>query len=147
MANILHYIIILDCSKSMKANKDNYIADFNKKIDELKLSTDTVYVTVLHFNDFFDFKYQKTPIKDILELKDDAYVLDGMTAYNDAIYKAIDYINKNVVDSASTSYYTYIISDKVENKSTEKSASDITTLISDKEATLKWTFAYTEVTR
>lgn len=148
MADILHQVIILDQSKSMREQKALSIENYNKKISDLKLlSGIEVYITVLVFHEFFTFLYQKSPLKDIVELKDADYTPDGMTMYNDAIYKAIDYIDKSVIDTTNTSYSMYIISDKLENKSQDKTSADITTLITDKESTGKWQFEYTEAVK
>jgi hypothetical protein len=111
----LHFIIALDASKSMVKIKELVISEYNKAI--LALDIDTI-VSIIRFRDTYEILYFGVNVRDIPELTDRDYILDGCTRYSDSIDKIITEITTKTHDNA---YKMLIISDQEENCSTSKS--------------------------
>jgi uncharacterized protein YegL len=134
---------ILDCSGSMDHTKEETISSFNGYVKSLATDTKADYrFTLTIFNSTIGISRVTTGCElcSVPELDALTYRPNGWTPLYDAIGITVDDVE--VEARKHDKVLTVIMTDGLENKSTLYDKHRIETLIKDKEATGKWSFAF-----
>ena len=142
--NKVYVAVILDCSGSMGAMRQEALDAYNDLIVQIKKEAHTVPtdVSFITFNTVphkpkvwceAANKLQKLTLED--------YTPEGLTALFDTVAKTVNELDKQV-DANGASFLVNIISDGYENNSKEHTAEAIAALINSKQKTGRWTFTY-----
>ena len=136
-------VFILDRSGSMAGLEADTIGGFNAMIEkEKKLGIDVRVTTVL-FNDKIDRLYEHRAIQSVRPLTERTYETGGTTALLDAVGDTILRMEQDgAADRQGTKVIVVIITDGMENASTEFTKAKIKELISDKQEKAGWDFIY-----
>ena len=122
----VHIICILDRSGSMGSLAQDVIGGFNQFLKEQKALPGKAFLTLVLFDSDYTVLYERTPLKNVKPLDDTTYRVQGMTALNDAIGRALNSHN----DEHGV---VYINTDGGENSSTEYKTEDAKRLIEEKQ--------------
>lgn len=139
----IELVMILDKSGSMHGLEADTIGGFNAMIEkEKKLGIDVRVTTVL-FNDKMDRLYEHREIRSVRPLTERTYETGGTTALLDAVGDTILHMEQSgAADRQGTKVIVVIITDGMENASTEFSKAKVKELISDKQEKAGWDFIY-----
>ena len=139
----IELVMILDRSGSMHGLEADTIGGFNAMIEkEKKLGIDVRVTTVL-FNDKIDRLYEHRAIQSVRPLTERTYETGGTTALLDAVGDTILRMEQSgAADRQGTKVIVVIITDGMENASTEFTKAKLKELISDKQEKAGWDFIY-----
>ena len=139
----IELVMILDKSGSMHGLEADTIGGFNAMIEkEKKLGIDVRVTTVL-FNDKMDRLYEHREIRSGRPLTERTYETGGTTALLDAVGDTILHMEQSgAADRQGTKVIVVIITDGMENASTEFTKAKVKELISDKQEKAGWDFIY-----
>ena len=139
----IELVMILDKSGSMHGLEADTIGGFNAMIEkEKKLGIDVRVTTVL-FNDRMDRLYEHREIRSVRPLTERTYETGGTTALLDAVGDTILHMEQSgAADRQGTKVIVVIITDGMENASTEFTKAKVKELISDKQEKAGWDFIY-----
>lgn len=139
----IELVMILDKSGSMHGLEADTIGGFNAMIEkEKKLGIDVRVTTVL-FNDKIDRLYEHREIQSVRPLTERTYETGGTTALLDAVGDTILHMEQSgAADRQGTKVIVVIITDGMENASTEFTKAKVKELISDKQEKAGWDFIY-----
>ena len=139
----IELVMILDKSGSMHGLEADTIGGFNAMIEkEKKLGIDVRVTTVL-FNDKMDRLYEHREIRSVRPLTERTYKTGGTTALLDAVGDTILHMEQSgAADRQGTKVIVVIITDGMENASTEFTKAKVKELISDKQEKAGWDFIY-----
>ena len=139
----IELVMILDKSGSMHGLEADTIGGFNAMIEkEKKLGIDVRVTTVL-FNDKMDRLYEHREIRSVRPLTERTYETGGTTALLDAVGDTILHMERSgAADRQGTKVIFVIITDGMENASTEFTKAKVKELISDKQEKAGWDFIY-----
>ena len=139
----IELVMILDKSGSMHGLEADTIGGFNAMIEkEKKLGIDVRVTTVL-FNDKIDRLYEHREIRNVRPLTERTYETGGTTALLDAVGDTILHMEQSgAADRQGTKVIVVIITDGMENASTEFTKAKVKELISDKQEKAGWDFIY-----
>ena len=139
----IELVMILDKSGSMHGLEADTIGGFNAMIEkEKKLGIDVRVTTVL-FNDRIDRLYEHREIRSVRPLTERTYETGGTTALLDAVGDTILHMEQSgAADRQGTKVIVVIITDGMENASTEFTKAKVKELISDKQEKAGWDFIY-----
>ncbi len=139
----IELVMILDRSGSMHGLEADTIGGFNAMIEkEKKLGIDVRVTTVL-FNDKIDRLYEHRAIQSVRPLTERTYETGGTTALLDAVGETILHMEQSgAADRQGTKVIVVIITDGMENASTEFTKTKVKELISDKQEKAGWDFIY-----
>lgn len=139
----IELVMILDRSGSMHGLEADTIGGFNAMIEkEKKLGIDVRVTTVL-FNDKIDRLYEHRAIQSVRPLTERTYETGGTTALLDAVGDTILRMEQSgAADRQGTKVIVVIITDGMENASTEFTKAKVKELISDKQEKAGWDFIY-----
>ena len=139
----IELVMILDKSGSMHGLEADTIGGFNAMIEkEKKLGIDVRVTTVL-FNDKMDRLYEHREIRSVRPLTERTYETGGTTALLDAVGDTILRMEQSgAADRQGTKVIVVIITDGMENASTEFTKAKVKELISDKQEKAGWDFIY-----
>ena len=139
----IELVMILDKSGSMHGLEADTIGGFNAMIEkEKKLGIDVRVTTVL-FNDRIDRLYEHREIRNVRPLTERTYETGGTTALLDAVGDTILHMEQSgAADRQGTKVIVVIITDGMENASTEFTKAKVKELISDKQEKAGWDFIY-----
>ena len=139
----IELVMILDKSGSMHGLEADTIGGLNAMIEkEKKLGIDVRVTTVL-FNDKMDRLYEHREIRSVRPLTERTYETGGTTALLDAVGDTILHMEQSgAADRQGTKVIVVIITDGMENASTEFTKAKVKELISDKQEKAGWDFIY-----
>ena len=139
----IELVMILDKSGSMHGLEADTIGGFNAMIEkEKKLGIDVRVTTVL-FNDKMDRLYEHRAIQSVRPLTERTYETGGTTALLDAVGDTILRMEQSgAADRQGTKVIVVIITDGMENASTEFTKAKVKELISDRQEKAGWDFIY-----
>ena len=144
MKNVIHYVLILDKSGSMRDIKSLAISSFNEQIDRIRkikaANPDVeVRITLTTFNDEIRQNAFCQDIDHLKKLSAVTYQPDSMTALYDAV--GITYRKMSDVVLAHEKVVFAVFTDGLENASKEFTAEDVSRIIeeSDKKG---WDFSF-----
>ena len=137
----IELVMILDKSGSMHGLEADTIGGFNAMIEkEKKLGIDVRVTTVL-FNDRIDRLYEHREIRSVRPLTERTYETGGTTALLDAVGDTILHMEQSgAADRQGTKVIVVIITDGMENASTEFTKAKVMALLSAPQATAGWDF-------
>ena len=136
-------VMVLDKSGSMAGLESDTIGGFNAMIEKEKKLDAKVNVTTVLFSDVLDTIYDREDIRRIKPLTDKEYEVGGTTALLDAVGDTILHMEQSgAADRQGTKVIVVIITDGMENASTEFTKAKVKELISDKQEKAGWDFIY-----
>ena len=127
----------------MSGLESDTIGGFNAMIEKQKALAVPVRVTTVLFNDTRDVLYERKDIHFVKPLTAKEYEVGGTTALLDAVGNTILRVEREpAVTREGTKVIFVIITDGMENASTEFSKAKIKEMISDKQEMEGWDFIY-----
>lgn len=139
----IELVLILDKSGSMSGLESDTIGGFNAMIEKQKALAVPVRVTTVLFNDEVDMLYERKDIHFVKPLTAKEYEVGGTTALLDAVGATILRMEqRGVSEREGTKVIFVIITDGMENASTEFTKPKVKQLISDKQEKAGWEFIY-----
>ena len=139
----IELVLILDKSGSMSGLESDTIGGFNAMIEKQKALAVPVRVTTVLFNDEVDMLYDRKDIHFVKPLTAKEYEVGGTTALLDAVGATILRMEqRGVSEREGTKVIFVIITDGMENASTEFTKPKVKQLISDKQEKAGWEFIY-----
>lgn len=139
-------ICILDRSGSMGSIIEDAIGGFNEFLDDQKKLEDDATMTLALFDDRYELIYDNVPIKEVERFSKETWSPRGLTALYDAIGKTVNTVRDNhrKMDKSERpdKVLVCIVTDGLENKSTEYTSDQIKKLIKKCEKELDWGFVY-----
>lgn len=139
----IELVLVLDKSGSMAGLESDTIGGFNAMIEKQKALAIPVRVTAVLFNDELDVLYTHKDIRYVRPLTAKEYEVGGTTALLDAVGNTILRVEREpAVTREGTKVIFVIITDGMENASTEFSKMKIKEMISDKQEMEGWDFIY-----
>lgn len=144
--NYVHVCFVIDESGSMSGTESDVIGGFKKVVDEQRENKEgTCSVSYYKFNSKVSQLYKGKDINDVKYIDKD-YSPGGCTALFDAVGTAIDEIGKwlNDMDESQRPEKNLIVimTDGLENASTEYSAQKVKDMIKEQEDKYNWSFVY-----
>lgn len=137
--------IVLDRSGSMEECRDETVSGFNEYVAETRKTARqeglNARVTLVTFNDEVTPVYWSAPLDRLQPIDHASYVPGGTTAMLDAVGTTIDRLVGDEPDAEGHALVC-IISDGLENASSEYTAPAIAKRIHHLQATGRWTFTY-----
>lgn len=136
--------VVLDETGSMGVRTEETISSVNFYLNEIEKENPNTLVTIAEFSDMgttedkVRFLERNTKVSDTYELTEETYRPRGNTPLYDAVGLTIRAVENEKVDR----FLFVIVTDGFENASREFTKTDITSLISEKEKTDRWTFVY-----
>jgi hypothetical protein len=137
--------IVLDRSGSMASSFEGTIKGFNDFLEQQKdvKKGGKARISMMQFDDKFDVLYTAEDIKKVPELDHTTYVPRGMTALYDAIGQTIERTAEWVKKNKYKDRVVFlIITDGMENASTDYTLKDIVELVKKHEEKDKWDFVF-----
>ena len=139
----IELVLVLDKSGSMAGLESDTIGGFNAMIEKQKALAVPVRVTTVLFNDTRDVLYERKDIHFVKPLTAKEYEVGGTTALLDAVGATILRMEqRGVSEREGTKVIFVIITDGMENASTEFTKPKVKQLISDKQEKAGWEFIY-----
>jgi len=145
-----HYVVfVLDGSGSMESIKKEAIESFNHQIAQTKsglagqehITTEVCLVTFA--SRVHEPELWCRPLAEIKPFPAEDYEPGGLTAMYDAVGYAIQRLQQQPdINDKNTSVLMFILSDGHENNSKNFSASHISAMVREMQATERWTFVY-----
>jgi uncharacterized protein YegL len=138
-------VSILDRSGSMSSIIEDAIGGFNEFLKNQKKLDDDASMSVVLFDDRYELLYNNVDLKEVKKLTRKEWSPRGMTALYDAIGKTINDVDSELSKlkkkKRPNKILVAIVTDGLENASTEFTHSDIQKLIKKKEKE-DWQFVY-----
>ncbi|MCK9593784.1 MAG: VWA domain-containing protein [Methanoregula sp.] len=128
-SEVTEIVCIVDRSGSMGMIKDDAIGGFNQFLKEQKEQPGEATMTIVLFDNQYEFYCSGKPVKDVEPFNEHTYVPRGCTALNDAIGKAINELDSRNPKKA----IIMILTDGHENSSIEFTKQQIKQLIATAE--------------
>jgi len=134
---------ILDKSGSMQDMKPAVISGFNEYVDSMRKNNDVFFSFTLFDSSEIENRYIVEPIKTVAPLTDDSYIPNAMTPLYDAICSSVkDTAKKLEEDGKKYASLVVIMTDGMENSSTQYNLQDFLKLKKELEAKGNWTFVF-----
>ena len=145
-SNYTDISIVLDRSGSMNCIRSATIENFNKFLTDQKNLPNKATITLIQFDDKYESNYEGMDLQNAYLLTNETYVPRGMTALLDAIGKTIISTgnrlkNMNEMDRPGKIVFV-ILTDGLENASTEFSVTRIKEMIEHQQNMYKWEFVF-----
>jgi hypothetical protein len=133
---------LLDRTGSMETIKDDTIGAFNAYLDGLQKSGAPIELTLVQFDSMsIDKVYVATPVAQVPRLTAATFQPRASTPLIDAAYKTIAAVEKSATAGAGAKIVVCILTDGLENASTEYNWNDLNALIKQK-AAAGWQFNF-----
>ena len=147
-SHAVYNLVILDESGSMQSIKNTTITGFNEIVQTIK-GAKAQYPDQLHFVSLITFNglgiktvLYNNPVSSLQLLDQNLYHPDASTPLYDAIGQGVLRLKNDLSTHTDYNVLVTIITDGEENASKEFSRNAINQLISELQATGKWTFTY-----
>jgi uncharacterized protein YegL len=145
-----HYLLILDRSGSMNSIWDETIGGLNSQIEQIKKLSEefpeqNYFVSLIFFDHEINEAFWNIPAKDLKELDPKTFQPRGWTALHDAIGIGVNKLKAQLVEELqkeTSSALVVIMTDGQENSSKEYDSSKLKDLITELQATNKWTITF-----
>jgi uncharacterized protein YegL len=132
--------VVLDETGSMASVHGATVSAYNEYVENLKKSIGDSLLTLVKFNSMSYTMSSAQKISDWKKMELADYKPDNLTPLYDAIGKTIKKIDMD--QTKADKFLMIIITDGEENASKEYKREDVFKMITEKEKTGKWTFAY-----
>lgn len=144
--NLTELVFILDRSGSMSGLEEDTIGGFNSMLDKQKEEKGDAFVTTVLFDNKYELLHDRKDIKNIRPISKKEYYVRGTTALLDAIGIAINNIGQalsNTNDNQRPDKVMFvIITDGMENSSTEYSFDKVKEMIEHQKSKYSWDFIF-----
>ena len=146
---LFYHLIVLDASGSMDCIRKNALSGCNETIQSIRSLQTKANGEHQHFLSLVTFNseapqhviYERVPINNVQELTMEQYVPDGCTPLYDALGTSMNALHKAIDKSQENSVLVTVITDGLENSSTEYSADKIRKQVEEFKQS-GWTFAF-----
>lgn len=139
----IELVLVIDKSGSMSGLESDTIGGFNAMISKQKKLDVGVNVTAVLFNDKQQLLYDRRSILGVQPMTDREYVTGGTTALLDAVGSTILRMERvEGIEAKGTKVIFVIITDGLENASTEFTREKVKRMISDRQEKAGWEFIY-----
>jgi uncharacterized protein YegL len=137
-------IMLLDRSGSMQSIKKETIKGFNSFLKKQQKSNSKIEISLYQFDDSYDVVYESVDVMKALKLNKKLFIPRGLTALLDAIGETISRNSPELQNKEANSTQTIfvIITDGLENASSEYTLKAVTELIKQMEEEYGWQFVY-----
>lgn len=138
-------VLVLDKSGSMSGLESDTIGGFNSMIEKEKKLDADIHVTTVLFSNDCKLLYDRQRIQAIPPMKDKEYEVGGSTALLDAVGSTILKVDKYedvAQKDKDTKVLFVIITDGMENASSEFTKAKVKEMISDRQEKQGWEFVY-----
>jgi uncharacterized protein YegL len=136
--------LVLDSSGSMKSHKSGLIRMFNEQIDQIRKENPSAEISLVLLGEKDKptrVAYANVGVSQVSQLKETTYHPHGQTPLFDAVHEAVDALSSDESKGKHYSYLVLTLTDGEENAS-RIPLSQFASLIKDKQATDRWTFAF-----
>jgi hypothetical protein len=141
-----HISFVLDRSGSMESVKDDTIGGFNQFLSEQKTVVGKATITLVQFDDLYEYIIDMTDIVVAKPLDEKTFVPRGWTALFDAIGRCIDEtgaaLSKLPESDRPEQVIFVILTDGMENASRKYTRESIEARISHQRDVYKWQFVF-----
>ena len=145
-SNLTEIVCIVDRSGSMSSVREDAVAGFNSFLGDQKKQPGDANITLVLFNDGYEVVHDGRPIAGVDPLNDQTYVPDGCTALLDAVGRSIDDVGKRLAatpeDERPGKVIVAILTDGLENASTDYTRERVFEMISHQHETYSWEFIF-----
>lgn len=139
----IELVLVIDKSGSMGGLESDTIGGFNSMVEKQRALHIPVRVTAVLFNDKAQTLYDHKAIWRVPPLTEKEYVTGGTTALLDAVGTTIRRMERTEdIAVSGTKVVFVIITDGLENASTEFTRAAVKRMISDKQEKAGWSFIY-----
>lgn len=146
---LFYHLIVLDASGSMGCIRRNALSGCNETIQSIRSlqaksnGEHRHFLTLVTFNstDVAHVVYDRMPIDSVGDLKPEQYVPDACTPLYDALGRSMTDLHRAIDRSQSYSVLVTVITDGLENASTEYTADRIRRHVEEYKQS-GWTFAF-----
>lgn len=146
MKNKTDITIVLDRSGSMDSVKSDTIGGFNSFLTSQQKSETEAALSLVQFDDQYETLYLDKDIQKADKLTEDTFQPRGMTALFDAIGRTINSVGQRLAalteNERPDKVLMVILTDGLENASTEFSAAKISEMIKHQRDNYKWEFMF-----
>ena len=134
---------VLDKSGSMQNIRDVAIRGFNDQLESItREANPNTFVSLVTFSTFVTPIFFNRRINQVEKLDYFNYQPEGWTALYDAVGYTISRLENESEYDSNTAFLVVIISDGYENRSVDYTSSKLANLITRKQHSGRWTFAY-----
>lgn len=144
--DLTEIICVIDRSGSMDSIKTDAIGGFNSFINEQKKVPGEARLTLVLFNDGYEFLHEGIPLEDVPPLDETTFVPAGMTALLDAVGRTIDSVGERLSKTPEperpSQVIMAILTDGEENHSTEYTREQVFQRITHQRDVYKWEFMF-----
>lgn len=144
--NITELVFILDRSGSMSGLEEDTIGGFNSMLKKQKDESGDAFVTTVLFDNNYELLHDRKNIKDIKTITRKEYYVRGSTALLDAIGITINNMRQTLFnlneEQCPDKVMFVIITDGMENSSTEYSYRKIKEMIEHQKLKYSWDFMF-----
>jgi len=134
---------ILDKSGSMQGMREAVVSGFNEYVDSMRKKKDILFSFTLFDSDEIEKRYVAEPIKTVVPLTADSYVPNALTPLYDAICSTVKDTEKKLEeDNKKYASLVVIMTDGMENSSSQYNLQDFLALKKKLEAKGNWTFVF-----
>lgn len=141
-----HIVMVLDRSGSMHTVVDDTIGGFNRFVDEQKQVPGEATLTLVQFDDQYEFVHQNKRLSNVPPLDRKTFVPRGSTALLDAIGRAVNetgsYLAGLPESERPAKVICVIITDGGENASKEFSREKVFEMITHQQEKYGWQFVF-----
>lgn len=139
----IELVLVLDKSGSMHGLEADTIGGFNSMIDQQKNNNLKGKVTTVLFNNEYNVLYSQSNLETVTPMTDKDYITGGTTALLDAVGNTLIKVeNYDTVKNKESQVVFVVITDGLENASTEFSTQKIKNIISEKQEKDGWKFVF-----
>jgi len=140
----LHVAFVLDQSGSMAHLAEAVVAGFDEFVQELRADDGETLFSLTTFDTRFEHVHVAVPLRDIPSLADTGYRPGGMTALFDAVAHTVLATDRRLAESgrADEKVMVVVMTDGLENSSTDYTTRTLADLIETYDARPNWTFVY-----
>jgi len=139
-------VVVLDKSGSMYSTRSDTIGGFNTLLEEQRKLGKNIKVSLVLFNERYDLVYNGCDIANVSKFSDASYVPAGSTALLDAIGRTIDSVNTRIDATPKKQQpkkvIMAIITDGLENCSTDFTKKQIKEKIEQQKSKKSWEFVF-----
>jgi hypothetical protein len=144
--NYTHISFVIDRSGSMQTIKNDTIGGFNQFLNDQKNQSGKCTISFYQFDDNHEKVHDFKPIEEVPDLDEKTFVPSGGTALLDAVGRAVSETGEKLASLDESErpekVIVVIVTDGMENASTNFSYSQIKDMIAHQENTYNWKFVF-----
>lgn len=140
-----HIALVLDKSGSMQGCLNETITGFNSQLEVIRKNMEKggeTTVTLVTFNENVQILQEAVNADSVQGIDYQSYQPNGSTAMYDAVWNAIELLQKLDDGQEQTAFLVITISDGMENASRKVNSVRLAEKVQELESTKRWTFGY-----